>query len=172
MNYDVIETMANARNTMTESAFQQAGSVLSEAKNYAREEAQQKSSEDVKLVIEKLHSGEPLAPQEIALIRAWIVGDAESYTKMENNYQDWLAEFDRLESVLAEYQERDGSPEELLKLQGILEDAVRVSYDIANFLEKQYRIGKFDSAVANELDERERSLLVDVLTHKLQSAAY
>ncbi len=172
MNSSVIQMMATARSAMTESAFQQVGSVLSKAKNDAREEAQRKSSLDVKILIGKLESGAPLTQQEVATARAWVVGDAENYTKLENNFQDWLAEYDRLEKTLADYAARDCTPDDLMKLEAILEDAVRTTYDIANFLEKQDRIHKFDSALAEDLDENERNLLVDVLTNKLQSARY
>jgi hypothetical protein len=172
MNSKVINMMANARTAMTESAFQQVGSVLSEAKNNAREEAQRKSSLDVKILIDKLQSDQPLSPTDIAMVRSWVVGDAESYTKMENNFQEWLSEYDRLEQTLADYAAKDNTPDDLLKLEAILEDAVRTSYDIANFLEKQERINKFNAALADQLDENERCLLVDVLSNQLQSARY
>jgi hypothetical protein len=172
MDLNVSETMANARSVMTESAFQQVGSVLSSAQSFAREEAQHKTSSEMRNIIDKLQSGQPLATQEVALIRAWVIGDAENYTKMENNFQDWLVEFDRLQSVMASYEGRDYSPEELLKLHGILEDAVRTCYDIANFLEKQDRIKKFEAAMADGIDDDERDLLVRVLTNELQSSNY
>jgi hypothetical protein len=172
MNSKVIDMMDGARNAMTESAFQQVGSVLSEAKNCVREESQRKSSFDVKMLIDKLEAGEPLSPTDLATVRAWVVGDAESYTKMENNFQDWLAEYDRLEQAMADYANKDCSPDDLLKLEAILEDAVRTSYDIANFLEKQERVKKFDAALADQLDESERAVLVDVLRNKLDSSRY
>ena len=172
MNLMVTRTMANVRSAMTESAFQQVGSVVSEAKNAAREEAQVKTSSEMKNIIDKLQSGESITSQELALVRAWVIGDAESYAKMENNFQDWLCEYDRLENTLADFEDKDCSSEELLKLHAILEDATRVSYDIANFLEKQDRIKKFESATADGLDEDERSLLVSVLTNELRSPNY
>ena len=42
MNLNVAKTMAKARNSLTEGAFQEAGSVLTEAKHIVREEAQKK----------------------------------------------------------------------------------------------------------------------------------
>ena len=103
MNLMVTRTMANVRSAMTESAFQQVGSVVSEAKNAAREEAQVKTSSEMKNIIDKLQSGESITSQELALVRAWVIGDAESYAKMENNFQDWLCEYDRLENTLADF---------------------------------------------------------------------
>lgn len=172
MNLNVTKTMANARSVLSDGAFQQAGSALSEAKNIVREEVQQKTSSELKKIIDKLQSSNPMTTEEITLIKAWIVGDAIGYTKMENNFQDWLSEYERLEKSLASYENKDCSPEDLLKLHGILEDTTRVSYDIANFLEKKDRINKFESAVADGLDKDERDILVKVLTGKLQSKNY
>lgn len=172
MNLNVTKTMANARSVLSDGAFQKAGSALSEAKNIVREEAQQQTSSELKKVINKLQSSNPMTTEEIALMKAWIVGDAIGYTKMENSFQNWLSEYERLEKSLASYENKDCSPKDLLKLHGILEDALRVSYDIANFLEKKDRINKFESAVADGLDEAERDVLVNVLTGKLQSKSY
>jgi len=172
MNLNVAETMRHARNAMSDGAFQQAGSALSEAKNIVREEAQQKTSSQIEEIILKLQSNDPIAAEEVALIRAWVVGDARGYTQMENNFQDWLSEYERLEQSLAGYENKDCSPEDLLTLHGILEDATRVSYDIANPLEKQERIGQFESALADGLNEGERDVLARVLREKLQSPNY
>jgi hypothetical protein len=170
MKLDVTKTMANAKEMMTEGAFQQAGSVLSQAKNMAREEAQKKSSPEIKKILNKLQSDEQISAEEIALIKAWIVGDASEYTKMENNFQDWISEYERLQKSLAIYENKDCSFKELLTLHGILEDATRVSYDIANFLENKERIRKFESAVGDGIDAREREILANVLIGKLQSS--
>jgi len=169
MKLDVTKTMANATEAMSEGAFQQAGSVLSQAKNSVREEAQRKSSPEIKKILKKLQSDEQLSAGEIALVKAWIVGDAAEYTKMENNFQDWISEYDRLRKSLAAYENRDCSHEDLLTLHGILQDATRVSYDIANYLESKERIRKFESAVGDGIDENERDILINILIGKLQS---
>jgi hypothetical protein len=169
MNLNVVQTMANARHAMTDGAFQQAASMVSDAKSVVREEMQRKTSSAITTIVGKLQTGEPIETGEIALIKAWIVGDAEGYVEMENNLQDWLSEYDRLEHSLARYEGKDCSSEELLALHGILEDATRISYDIANFLEKQERMKRLDSALADGLDDTEREVLARVLTEKLQS---
>jgi hypothetical protein len=171
MNLNVTLAMADARRAMTDGAFQQAASLVSDAKSVVREEMQRQTAAQIETIIENLASGEPLMANEIALVRAWIVGDAKGYTDMENNFHDWLSEYDRLEASLAGYEGRDCSSEELLQLHGILEDATRISYDIATFLEKQERIKNFDSAVADGLNEHERDALARVLADKLRSAS-
>ncbi len=169
MKINVANAMAKARNAMTDGAFQQVGSALAEAKHIVREEAQRKTSEEMQAIIGKLRSFAPLAAEEAALIKAWIVGDAESYIKMENNFQDWLAEYARLEQSLAGYEQKDCSAAELSQLHGVLEDAIRITYDIANFLEKQDRVKKFESALAAGLGQDGGFFLANLLANKLQS---
>jgi len=172
MNLNVSKAMANARLAMSEGAFQQVGGILSNAKNFVREEAQEKTKEEIKKIIAKLRSGTDIATDEGALIKAWIIGDAIGYTKMENNFQDWIDEYERLENAVADYENKECSPEELFKLHGILEDANRVTYDIAYFLENQDRIKKFETAVAGGLEDREREFLAKTLLSKLGSPDY
>jgi hypothetical protein len=169
MYLNVANTMANARREMTDGAFQQAASMVSDAKNVVREEMQRRTASEIATIVEKLEAGDPIDSREIALVKAWIIGDAEGYVETENNLPDWLSEYDRLEQSLARYEGRDCSSDELLTLQGILEDATRISYDIANLLEKQERMKRFESAVADGLDDTERAVLARVLTDKLQS---
>lgn len=172
MKLSVTTTMTEARTKMTDEAFQRAASALSEAKNNVREELQQKTSSEIRQIIDKVQSNKPISPKEIDLIKAWIVGDASGYSKMENNFQDWLSEYKRLEEALSTCEKQDCTPDDLMKIHGTLEDAIRVSYDIANFLETQDRIKKFEAAVSDGLDDNERDLLVRVLIGKLESPKY
>lgn len=172
MQLDVTKAMAKATETMTDGAFQQAGSALNDAINRVREEVQRKTSSEIQNIIGKLRSGYEISSEEITLVKTWIIGDAVGYTTTENNLQDWISEYERLRESLKGYENKFCSSEELLKLHGMLEDASRISYDIANFLEKKDRINKFESAVSDGMDKAERDLLVNLLTVKLQSFDY
>lgn len=163
--------MENALTRMSEGSFQQAGSILSEYKNNIREELQKKTSSEIQKINEKLNNNSQLTIEDLEMIRVWIVGDADSYTKMENNFQDWLEEFKRLEKVLQNYENKECTKNDLFKLIGILEDAIRVNYDIANFLEKQERIRKFENATKDNIDLN-REMLIKILESKLQSPDY
>jgi hypothetical protein len=121
-----------------------------------------------------LQNDKQLVAEELELIKLWIIGDAESYIKMENNFQDWIEEFKRLEMVLIQYENKDCSIPDLFEIHGILEDAIRISYDIANYLEKKERIEKFLPKLSdtNTLSDKDRDILVSVLTGKLKSPDY
>ena len=166
---NVVVTMADAQESMTDGAFQRAGSVLNKCKNIVREEFQRETSAQIKAVIRKLSGQEPISDQDMGLIKLWIVGDAEGYTKMENDFQDWLDEYERLRTTLNDYENKECTAEDLLKRHGILQDATRVNYDIANFLEQKDRIQKFDSATTGSLDKDGREFLARILSDKLNS---
>jgi uncharacterized protein YbgA (DUF1722 family) len=164
----VNKVMKTALANMSNDAFQQVGSVLNNNKNHMREVIQKETSTEIKNIIDHLENKRAISTEELELIKLWIVGDAESYVKMENNFQDWLQEFKRLETVLKEYENKECSLNDLLKLRGILQDAIRISYDIANFLDNKERITKFEKA-ASDVSNIDVNALVRILTAKLQS---
>jgi len=170
----ISETMTNARNNPSNDSFQQVGNTLNNNKNIIREGIQNVTSSEINNIISKLQNDKQLVAEELELIKLWIIGDAESYIKMENNFQDWMEEFKRLETVLIQYEDEDCSINDLFEIHGVLEDAIRVSYDIANYLEKKERIGKLHSSLSDTtaLAKKDRDILVRVLTGKLKSPDY
>jgi hypothetical protein len=103
------------------------------------------------------------------LIRLWIVGDAASYVQMENDYQKWLEELNRLFAVIEELKGQDLSLENMYKLQGTARDAIRVIGDIVFFKQQQERINKFENASKN-LNSGNKLVLSKILKQKLESA--
>ena len=172
MNLQVINMMKDALNNMTEGAFQGAAAALSDSKGAAREELQKETSLRMKEIINKLADNKQISADEIALIKLWIIGDAESYEEEENNFNDWIEDYKRIINILSGYENKTLRAEDLFKLSGLLEDALRTSFDIANFLEKKDRINNFQLAVSDGLDKEERDTLVDVLRGKLRSPEY
>jgi hypothetical protein len=170
----IAQIMENARTNMLDSTFQQAGSVLNENKNIIREEIQKATSEEIRVIISKLRANNALTSEDLDMIELWIIGDAESYTRMENNFQDWLEEYKRLENIVRSYEGKECTINDLFKLQGVIEDAIRVSYDIAYFLENKKRIERFESAVKNvtNLEKEAKDFLVSILIEKLESSDY
>jgi hypothetical protein len=162
------KVMENALANLSNDAFQQVGSVLNNNKNDIREAIQKETSKEIKNIIDNLRNKMAISTEELELIKLWIVGDAESYTQMENDFQNWLQEFKRLETVLKEYDNIHCSLNDLFKLHGILQDAIRISYDIANFLDNKERITKFEKA-ASDVSNLDTNVLVRILTAKLQS---
>jgi hypothetical protein len=172
MELQVTDIIRKALAQMTNESWQASGAQLSASKDAVREYLQEKTASQIQDIIGKLSKNDPLSAEDMALMESWIVGDAESYTQMENDFNSWVEESKKLADVLAGYEKKDCGQEELFKLTGLLEDAIRNSYDIANFLEKKERIQKFKSSIADGLDDEEREILIEVLNGKFRSPEY
>lgn len=171
---DIIKNMEDVRAKMSASAFQQLETVLNESINNIREEIQGITSEQIEKIIKKLKDNKSITVDEQAVIELWIIGDAESYTKMENNFQDWLEELKRLEVVLKDYKLKEHTLNDLFKLHGIFEDAIRLTVDITNFLDNEERINRFKTAIKSisNLEKKDRNMLINILSEKLLSPNY
>jgi len=157
-----------AASTASADKFSQAGIELVDARNEIREDLQELTASAMQPIIQKLRKNEPLGLEEKNLVRQWIVGDAEAYTKMENDFREWLEEFRRLGEVIGDQATVPAALPEMLKLYGSLEDAVRLAADLQFFLEEKERIGRFEQAIQN-LSASDAELLANILQEKLRS---
>lgn len=136
--------------------------------DYLREQMQAETSEKISMIIKNLKSDEEMTESDLMLIRLWVVGDAASYVQMENDYQKWLEELNRLLGVIEELKGQDLSLENMYKLQGTARDAIRVIGDIVFFIQQQDRINKFENASKN-LNSGNKLVLAKILKQKLES---
>jgi hypothetical protein len=102
------------------------------------------------------------------LVRLWLVGDAASYVQMENDYQGWLQELNRLFGVIEQLKGQELSLENMYKLSGSARDAIRVMGDIVFFKQQQERTNKFDNASTN-LNSENKLIVAKILKQKLES---
>jgi len=140
-------------------------------RDYLREQMQAEKSKKRSMMINKLKSDEEIPESDGMLIRLWIVGDAASYVQMENDYQKWLEELNRLFGVIEELKLQELSLEIIYKLQGTVRDAIRVIGDIVFFKQQQDRINKFENASKN-LSSENKLVLAKILKQKLESEEF
>ncbi len=162
------KSMKAARESETSEDFSRVSLLLNDGLNKIRERIQDITSDDMKDILKKMGKGAALTMKEIECVKLWIIGDAESYIEMENNFDDWVKEFDRLQYDLSSYETRDLSLDELGKAHGVLEDAARVGADIANYLDKKERVEKFSQATLNP-SALDTEVLQKILKLKLHS---
>ena len=158
-----------SRENLSLEDFENLKVVLRKKRTETRERIQEANADPIAEIIYRLKSNEPLREDDIRILRLWIVGDADSYLREENNFQDWLTELERLEGILKGYEDRDLSPDELFRLQGILEDTMRVSDDIENFVRKKQRIEQFEASMKEDTPEG-RQFLAKVLASRALSS--
>ncbi len=165
---DVVDAMARALESPTDGAFRQVGSLLADAKAAVREALQGRTAPQVAAIIKKLKADQEITSQDIALIRLWVVGDAEGYVEAENDFQNWLQEYARLREAFGRYADGEWSTDDMVRLQGLIEDSVRVSFDLANYLEKKERVENFDQTTRDPKSIN-KEVLAALLSRKLQS---
>ena len=145
-----------------------AANELVQAKNRAREAIEQATAPAIAAIIPKLENHEPLTEAEKQTIKLWVVGDAEGYVKMENNFPDWLVEYQRLMDAIADYEARPGSIQELVEAHGVLEDAIKVADALAHYLDDRERVSRFENAIT-QLNADDSKFIAGVLKSMLAS---
>ena len=139
--------------------------------DHLREQMQAETSEKVSMIIKELKSNGEITDSDLMLIRLWIIGDAASYVQMENDYQIWLEELNRLIGVIGKLKLQDQSLENIYKLQGTVRDAIRVIGDIVFFKQQRDRINKYENASKN-LSSENKLALAKILQQKLESEEF
>jgi hypothetical protein len=170
--YDKINCSFNdAEKNNDAASYQRIASIFSECEIQLREYIQEITRGEISRIMQKLESQKEINREELRFIKLWIVGDAEYYTRMENNFNDWLLEVKRIVGEINKINAAEPDFEVASRLRAMLEDGKRVIYDIAFFLEKKEREAAFTEATL-ELDKEERDLLVKLLRSKLTSKEF
>jgi hypothetical protein len=164
-------TLNDAEKNKDAASYQRLATIFSEYEIQLREHIQEITKEEISRIIQKLESQKEINPEELKFVKLWIVGDAEYYTRMENNFNDWLIEVKRIVDEINKINAAEPDFEAASRLRAMLEDGKRVIYDISFFLEKKEREAKFTEATL-ELDKEEKELLVKLLRSKLASKEF
>jgi len=165
---EVISNKKNVDDSTEEGYYNQVTAPLVALQDHLREQMQSETSEQISIIINKLESDEEIADSDLMLIRLWLVGDATSYVQMENDYQGWLKELNRLFGVLEQLKAQELSLENMYKLSGTARDAIRVMGDIIFFKQQKERINKFENASKN-LNSENKLVLAKILKQKVES---
>jgi DNA-binding FadR family transcriptional regulator len=162
------QAMKQAQADNTSESYGYVATQLVQSKNAIREAIEQATAEAVAAIIGKLENNQPLDEAEKQTVKLWVVGDAEGYVKMENNFQEWLAEYRRLLEVIAAGEGRTGSVQELVAMHGVLEDAIKVADAVAHFLEDRERVTRCTKALSN-LTTEDNKFIAGMLKSMLAS---
>lgn len=168
---DIVNTssfMDKALSNVTRDDFDRVNFFLKDNENILRENIQEITAERISEIINKLDSSELLSEEDVDYVQQWIVGDAQAYIAIENNFEDWITEFTRLSSEIKKYEGRQLDLREQIILSGIIEDASRLTPNIVNYLEKKERIALFENATKDPATINAK-IVKDMLKHKLNS---
>jgi hypothetical protein len=164
----ISQAINNAAASNDSETFTRVASELVNSKNRVREEFQALTADKIKAIIQKLEKNQPLDADEKECVKLWVVGDAEGYIKMEESLQEWLADFRELAGIIKDYETKPASPQDLVDVHGVLEDAVKIASAISHFLDDRDRVARFQKAI-NNLDAADSKLIADILRESLLS---
>jgi DNA polymerase I-like protein with 3'-5' exonuclease and polymerase domains len=164
----VTQAMKQAQADNTSESYGYVATALVKSRNGVRQAIEQATAETVAAIIGKLDNNQPLSDAEKQMVKLWVVGDAEGHVKMENNFQDWLQEYRRLLDVIADWEGKTGSVQELVEVHGVLEDAIKVADDVAHFLEDRERVARCEAALSN-LNAEDNKFIAGMLKSMLSS---
>lgn len=141
---------------------------LSETDTLFREAQQAMWVKEAQATLKRLERNEPLGESDQTVLRAFLISDAASYLALENDYNDWLNEFERLIGDL-EKRVRTMTRETIADARGVLKDAIRLTPDIRNYLDERTRVARCEAALKN-LDRPSRETLAKLLAEQLRNS--
>jgi hypothetical protein len=163
------QAMKQAQADNTSESYGFVATELVKSKNGIRQAIEQATISEVAAIIGKLENNQPLNQAEKEMVKLWVVGDAEGYVKMENNFQDWLQEYRRLMDEVASWEGRTGSIQELVEVHGVLEDAIKVADAVAHYLEDRERVSRCETALTN-LNAEDNKFIAGLLKSMLSDS--
>ncbi|MBF0504916.1 MAG: hypothetical protein HQL14_07430 [Candidatus Omnitrophica bacterium] len=162
------QSFNDAKKNSTEESYDALADIFSSWEVQLKKTIKDLSSEDIKKAIKDLESGTAISQEDLKSIRLWIVGDADYYTKRDDDYKVSVLELNKIIAQINQIKGSEVGIENAARLRAILEDGGRVISNIAFYLEKKERLQKFDSAFAN-LDDEDKQQLIHVLRSELVS---
>ena len=150
-------------------SFQKLTQPLRRLADVLREDYQASVAAPIRTIVDKLKNGETLTPHEVKLVESFIVGDAEAYVRLENDFQGWTAELGRLVKSLSNRGRALNGGGGFLDALGETEDARRVLGDICNYLEHKERIARFRRTIGDGINPARAQILVEILEQQLAS---
>ena len=148
---------------------------IEELHDHIRESIQASLRGPITELIRKLKRDEPLSGEDIRAIEKWVIGDAEHYTEIENNFQDWIKECERLSNLLAGYDNPDLNQDEsqLFKLNAFLTDLEFTIDDVIRYIDSVDRIKRFRESIGTgNISPEEKKWLVELIEQQLVSTDF
>lgn len=145
---------------------------LEQLTDHIRESLQGNLRDSVKELIKRLKRDEQITAEDLKTIEKWMVGDAEYYTKIETNYQDWVNECKRLSNLLDGYTseiyvENESS---LFTLNALLVDLKFTLADVIRYVSFSNRVKNFmSSASSGTISTEDKKVLADLIERQLYS---
>ncbi len=124
-------------------------------------------------LVKKLRTDEALSDQELQIIEKWMIGDAEFYTRIENNLIDWIGECNRLVEILSHYAdntELENDENQLFALGALLTDLKFTLSDVIRYTQAMNQVDYFKSILTGvPLNKESRLTIASMIEQKLSA---
>jgi len=148
---------------------------LRQLQDHIRESIQASLRQSAEELYKKLKRGQDLTAEELRTMEKWVVGDAEYYVEIENNYNDWINECERLRNIIKVYSSPDYKEDEtqLFKLNALLTDLKHTLTDVKRYTEYANRVKRFkQNASLGTVDKDDKKFLADLIGRQLVSEEF
>jgi len=98
-------------------------------------------------LVKRLKKDKDLTIDDIEIIKKWLVGDSDFYTRIENNLIDWVAECKRILKLIEHYKadSLEGNENKLLALGALLTDLKFTMLDVQRYSKAMNEVDKVRS---------------------------
>ena len=149
--------------------FEELDRLIRNLASAAREAYQAKLKQEYGYIVDKLESGHSLTSQEYEALELLIVGEAKYYLKVENDFENWTSELDRLASEINSLKGADeDSIGDLMRLGALCTDARSLLPDITFYLRERERVQRFEENT-REINKSTGRFLASIIKDMLAS---
>jgi hypothetical protein len=135
-----------------------------------RETFQDTFADSYSAIAAKLDRGEEINTLERKALEILFTGEAESYLKTENNFNDWLDELHRLIGELSRASDAGlETISELMQVQALCRDARQLLPEVQYYLREAERVELFRETLAGEITPESGRMLARLVREMLDS---
>lgn len=166
----IVELTTRAQDNETETNYQQLQGSIAELEAMAREVSQALLKEKCRPILTKLEGDMPLSEDELRIVRLLLVGDADYYLEGEANLDQWRDDVVRLTSEIGQLQSSNlAEVDNLMRLQALCRDAMRVLPDMAYYFRQQERVRNFEKTSSGLVSSETKQVAADFIRAMLDS---
>jgi hypothetical protein len=119
---------------------------------------------------DRLERGEALTDQERGAIEVLFTGAARVYLKTENNFDDWIAELQRLLAELqAAGQQGFTRMVDLMHVQALCRDAMHVMPEVLHYVREKERVELFRQSMSGRITAENGRMLARMIRDMMSS---
>jgi hypothetical protein len=135
-----------------------------------REEFQDELRETYMSLADRLERGDALTDQERAAVEVLFTGAARIYLKIENNFDDWIVELQRLLAELQAAGEQGfNRMGDLMHVQALCRDAMHVMPEVLHYVREKERVELFRQSLGGRINGESGRMLARMIRDMMAS---